>query len=289
VTVDGPFARFGRPRRVEGGIKARSARGAIGESWWSRRFLAVLESFALGSRLTRGRSYARAGQVLTLDVAAGQVVASVQGSRPKPYLVRIGLEPFADRVWTAVEESLAAQALFSARLLAGEMPPEIEEVFADAKAPLFPGALRELRMSCTCPDSAVPCKHIAATFYLLAEAFDADPFQILHWRGRAREELLDRLRELRGGEPGEPIADPARQAGPIGAVAVLVDVASTPLSEVVDRFWLPPVPLPPRPATLDTEPDLLLRQLPAPGPALGGQALVDELRPWYRRFAESQG
>ena len=49
---------------VEGGLKARSSRGAIGESWWSRRFLDVLESFALGTRLTRGRNYARKGQVI---------------------------------------------------------------------------------------------------------------------------------------------------------------------------------------------------------------------------------
>ena len=60
-----PFEEYGKTIRVEGGLKARSTRGAIGESWWSKRFLAVLESFALGTRLTRGRNYARAGQVLT--------------------------------------------------------------------------------------------------------------------------------------------------------------------------------------------------------------------------------
>ena len=42
-------------------------------------------------------------------------------------------------------------------------------------------------MRCSCPDSEVPCKHLAATFYLLAEAFDEDPFLILRWRGRDRE------------------------------------------------------------------------------------------------------
>jgi uncharacterized Zn finger protein len=285
-----------RPRRVDGGIKARSARGAIGESWWSRRFLAVLESFALGSRLTRGRSYARAGQVLTLDVAPGLVTAAVQGSRPKPYLVRIGLAAFDARTWAAVERRLAGQALFSARLLAGEMPPEIEGVFAAAKAPLFPRKLRELRLSCSCPDVAVPCKHLAATFYLLAEAFDEDPFQILHWRGRDREALLGRLRELRAGADAAGPADEAARsepvtagptgAGRIGAGAALAEVTSPALAETVDRFWLPPVPLPPRQPALETEPDLLLRQLPAPGPGLGGERLVERLRPWYRRFGD---
>src|SRR3954452_20877330 len=83
------FADYGPPRKVEGGIRARSARGDIGTSWWSRRFIEVLESFALGTRLTRGRSYARKGQVLALDIAPGVVTASVQGSRAEPYAVKV--------------------------------------------------------------------------------------------------------------------------------------------------------------------------------------------------------
>jgi uncharacterized Zn finger protein len=280
---EGPFPPRSKPRQVDGGIKARSTRGAIGESWWSRRFIQVLESFAIGTRLTRGRSYARKGQVVSLDVASGVVTASVQGSRPKPYRVTIGLAPFPAKTWTKVESRLAEQALYSAQLLAGEMPPEIEQVFADAGAPLFPSAIRELKMSCSCPDSAVPCKHLAATFYLLAEAFDGDPFQILHWRGRDRSTLLNRLRFLRSGESAP--ADAAAPS-PLGAAVALADLNLTPIDEAVDRYWLPPVPLPTPPATLDTEPDLLLRQLPPPGSALGGSALVDHLRSLYKRFGE---
>ncbi len=138
--------------------------------------------------------------MLSLQVTVGEVRATVQGSRVKPYMVRIGLATFRDSVWAKVERRLASQALFSARLLAGELPGEIEAVFDAAGAPLFPQALRDLAMSCSCPDSAVPCKHLAATFYLLAEAFDDDPFQVLLWRGRSREELLSRLRTLRDGE-----------------------------------------------------------------------------------------
>ncbi|EEP71039.1 zinc finger protein [Micromonospora sp. ATCC 39149] len=186
--TSGPFADYGRPRRVEGGLRARSTRGAIGRSWWSRRFLEVLESFALGTRLTRGRSYARAGQVLDLDVAPGVVTARVQGSRPQPYRVRIALEPFPEALWDRVEAALAVQAFFSARLLAGDLPNELEELFAATGAPLFPADVAELDQRCNCPDFAVPCKHLAATFYLLAEAFDADPFELLHWRGRRRAE-----------------------------------------------------------------------------------------------------
>ena len=272
-----------RPRPVEGGLKARTTRGAIGQSWWSRRFLDVLESFALGTRLTRGRSYARKGQVLSLDVNPAEVVASVQGSRAKPYRVRIGLAPFPELVWARAEIALAEQALPSAKLLAGEVPPELEAIFAAAGAPLFPQAVRELDQRCSCPDWEVPCKHLAATFYLLAESFDADPFLILRWRGRDRDDLLTRLRALRsGGEAAAPVELPA-PTRTVGAALALSGLSNPPDS--LERFWVEPVPLPDRPATLDVQADVLLRQLPAPGPELGGARLTERLRLAYDRLA----
>ncbi|MEU8297084.1 SWIM zinc finger family protein [Micromonospora sp. NPDC048909] len=294
-TSSGRFADYGRPRRVDGGLKARSTRGAIGRSWWSRRFLEVLESFALGTRLTRGRSYARAGQVVSLDIAPGAVTAVVQGSRPRPYAVHIGLSAFPAEFWDRIEAELAGQAFFSARLLAGDLPAELEELFAAAGAPLFPAGVDELAQRCDCPDFAVPCKHLAATFYLLAEAFDADPFELLHWRGRGRVELLDRLRALRAAATGAPapseqdgapvpvVAEPV-EAAPAGAARALAGLPSAPLADAADRFWLPPVPLPDRPPSLATGPDLLLRQLGPPAPAIGGPGLVERLRRAYQAF-----
>ncbi|SCG45573.1 SWIM zinc finger family protein [Micromonospora humi] len=304
------FDDYGPPRRVEGGLRARSTRGAIGRSWWSRRFLEVLESFALGSRLTRGRAYARRGQVLRLDVSPGLVTAEVQGSRPQPYPVRIGLAAYPEGVWRRIEAELAGQAFFSARLLAGDLPAELEELFAAAGAPLFPTEVGELAQRCGCPDFAVPCKHLAATFYLLAEAFDADPFQLLHWRGRARGDLLARLRALRGTRSGGAAApsaagahgttsagqtDAAGPAGPpvgtpvpvLGAARALAGMPAVDPAEELDRFWLSPVALPDRPPTLDTGPELLLRQLGPPDPELGGPGLAERLRRAYRAFGET--
>ncbi len=269
-----------RPRAVEGGIKARTARGAIGSSWWSRRFLDVLESFAMGSRLTRGRAYARKGQVISLDVTPGEVRAAVQGSRPKPYQVRIGLAPFSELVWAKAEIAFSEQALPSAKLLAGEVPPELEQIFAAAGAMLFPSTVSELDQQCSCPDWGVPCKHLAATFYLLAEAFDDDPFLLLRWRGRTREQLLDRLRELRS--ESAPVAEREQPSAVAGSALALVGLAE-PVPDV-DRFWLPPAPLPPRPAVLDVDADLLLRQLPEPVGILGGAALVRRLKAAYDKF-----
>ncbi|MFV2019948.1 hypothetical protein [Micromonospora sp. LOL_023] len=284
------FADYGRPRRVDGGLRARSTRGAIGQSWWSRRFVDVLESFALGTRLSRGRSYARAGQVLDLVVTPGAVTAQVQGSQARPYRVRIGLMPFREPVWRRIEQTLAGQALYSARLLAGDLPPELEEVFAAAGSPLFPAGVDELAMRCSCPDAAVPCKHLAATCYLLAEEFDTDPFQILHWRGRDRHTLLDHLRRARstaveaGTEAAASAASAPVTGSPAGTARTLTDLPE-PVVPADAGFWRTPVPLPDREPVLPAGVDLLLRQLGAPSPAIGGPGLVALLDRAYQRFA----
>jgi uncharacterized Zn finger protein len=186
-----------RPIKVEGGIKAKSERGEIGSTWWSKRWIGVLESFSMGTRLTRGRSYARQGQVISIDIEPGVVKAKVQGSRPKPYNIKIQLRPLSDQDWEEVTEAMASQAIFAAKLLAGEMPTNIEEAFHAVKLSLFPTAAKDLVTDCSCPDWANPCKHIAAVYYLLAERFDEDPFLIFKLRGRTKDEIIQALREKR--------------------------------------------------------------------------------------------
>jgi len=283
-----------RPIRVEGGIKARSKRGAIGEQWWSQRFIAVLESAGMGGRLTRGRAYARAGQVLDFELSHGKVTAEVQGSRILPYQVRIKVLPLTKPQWRRVLQGLAGQALFRAKLLAGEMPHEIEDVFAEAGTPLFPRLASDLDMRCSCPDWGVPCKHLAAVCYVLAEEFDRDPFAMLAWRGKARDDLLAALRQLqpapagpRTGSPASASAGVSGAAGPAGLPGP--DVPFRPLGEELESFWSPGL----SPARLraltaapaPAAPDLLLRMFPPPPVPVRGQDLADVLAPAYQRFA----
>jgi uncharacterized Zn finger protein len=254
-----------RPLPVKGGLKARSTRGAIAQTWWSQRFIAVLEDAGIGGRLGRGRSYARKGQVISLEVGPGSVTAQVQGSRARPYRIRIGIPAFGKSEWAEVERRLAESAWYTARLLAGEMPDDIEEVFASLGLSLFPATARELSLDCSCPDHVVPCKHLAATFYLLAESFDADPFAILAWRGRDREELLANLAAARA--EGAPAADRAERA-------------ARPLADCLDTYYARQgnvkVPSPPV-----TAPGALLDQLPDTGITIGGRPLTELLRPAY--------
>ena len=110
------------------GIKAKSRRGSFTESWWGHRWISALKPLMDSGRLNRGRSYARRGQVLNIDVTPGEITARVQGSRRTPYRVRIELQPLTDRQWAKVLDALAEQALFAAQLLNEEMPDDIEQV-----------------------------------------------------------------------------------------------------------------------------------------------------------------
>ncbi len=273
-----------RPIRVDGGIKARSRRGAIGEQWWSRRFISVLESYGMSGRLARGRSYARAGQVLDFELSQGKVTARVQGSRVRPYQVRIGVLPLTTAQWRRVLQELASQALFRAKLLAGEMPHEIEEVFGACGTPLFPRSAADLDMHCSCPDWGVPCKHLAAVCYVLAEEFDRDPFGMLAWRGKGRDELLAALRRIQGGAP-----EAGGAPGPAGTSRAALDVPAPPLEECLDGFWSPGLS-PARLRALATlrdaaAPDLLLRMFAPPPVQVRGKDLADVLAPAYQQLA----
>lgn len=182
-----------KPVPAKGGIQARSQRGAFGETWWAKRWLHALERFIDSGRLSRGRSYARNGRVLSIDVEKGQVRAQVQGSSWRPYEVTVAMAPLSKANWTTLGEALTGEAYFAAKLLAGEMPQEIESVFARLGLTLFPDQARALKTTCSCPDAANPCKHIAAVYCLLGEEFDRDPFLIFKLRGLDPEELTDLL------------------------------------------------------------------------------------------------
>src|SRR5690349_18618622 len=191
----------------------------------------------MSSRLARGRSYARAGQVLDFELSQGKVTARVQGSRVRPYQVRIGVLPLTTAQWRRVQDRLASQALFRAKLLAGEMPREIEEVFAECGTPLFPRSPADLDMHCSCPDWEVPCKHLAAVCYVLAEEFDRDPFGMLAWRGKPRDELLAALRRIQAAGSGS--GQDATASASARSARASPDVPAPPLEDGLDGFWSP--------------------------------------------------
>jgi uncharacterized Zn finger protein len=200
-----------KPRDVKGGIRARSRRGAFGRSWWARRWIAVLEGLELGGRLQRARSYARRGQVVSILIEKGRVDAIVQGSRPDPYTVTIETRTLPAAEWKRLAAAFTREARFAAKLLAGEMPPDVEEAFRLAGVSLFPAEKADLTTACSCPDWSNPCKHIAAVYYLLGEEFDRDPFLIFRLRGLGRDELVELLGAAAVAMPPAP-AETSRRA-----------------------------------------------------------------------------
>jgi len=170
--------------------------------WWSeqwvRSFEMLFPSNASRSRLAKGRTYARRGQVLDLEVGPNGVLARVQGSRPRPYQVRLELNRLRRETWGRILHHIAGKAAFLAQLLEGNLPPEIEELFFASGARLFPHGDNDIRARCNCPDPVAPCKHVAALNYALADALQRDPFLLFALRGKSRDQFLQDLRDMRG-------------------------------------------------------------------------------------------
>ena len=172
----------------------------FGVTWWGKQWITALDRLghAYSNRLPRGRSYARAGRVVDLAMGAGEATAGVVGTRRKPYEVRIGLKTFSKSQWKRVIDVLAGRARITVALLRGELPAQIGESLQTHGIQLFPLSKTDLETSCSCPDWANPCKHVAAVHYVLAAALDMDPFLIFVLRGLGREAVLAAVAEARG-------------------------------------------------------------------------------------------
>ncbi|MQA93573.1 MAG: hypothetical protein GEV11_02650 [Streptosporangiales bacterium] len=234
-----------------------AGRSRFGLTWWGRAWVQALEGRSAISegRLSRGRTYARRGAARTILVEPGRVRASVQGSDPKPYVVRVGLPVLGAAEWERLLDTVAAQAGHMAALLDGELPVGLADDAEQADVQLLPGR-GELTATCSCPDPVVPCKHAAAVTYLVADALDRDPFLLLLFRGRDRETILKELRVRRGGEAG-----PADAAGSRGDEGVLA-------SEAFARTPAP-LPVPPLPGARPGRP------APPTGPAPPGLDIAE--------------
>jgi uncharacterized Zn finger protein len=235
----------------------------MASQWWSQRFTTVLESYGLGPRMERGRRYARGGRVQDLTVKAGRLEARVQGSRSTPYRVSVRSEAPSKAQWRALEAAMAARLGWTAQLLAGEVPRDLEEPFEEVGVPLYPRRWNDLQVRCGCPDDAEPCKHIAAVLYVFAQRLDDDPWQLLAWHGKERDALLA---SLRPGTP-EPSDHGLPPWWPVG------------LRARPDRRLSPPDPLPPDP------PERALQRL-GPLELTGGSslALEQQLAALYRQL-----
>jgi uncharacterized Zn finger protein len=271
----------------ERGIRMKKA----GTTWWGQRWIEALENVLRGDsgRLARGRTYARAGRTHDLVVKGGNVTAKVTGSRATPYEITIELTELSASAWKKAIAGLAKKAQFSAELLAGQMPQAIDEVFVEAGVSLFPKQRADLKTSCSCPDWGDPCKHVAATHYVLGEALDRDPFLLFELRGRTKDQVLEALRAARGGA-GET---PAKKKGGKAKAApedTTIEVPTVKLGKLkAGEYDKPRESLPALHFSFD-EPvthGAVLRQLGAPSTWESDASPADVLAPLVRAAAET--
>jgi uncharacterized Zn finger protein len=275
-----PMRRQEGPRRLKNGIRLRRREGIDLLAWpadaWALRLLE-----GVGDAVkAEGLDYARAGQTAVLQITPAGVEASVQGRQPRPYTVRIAAETLTPADWDRVVAIMAREAVYSAKLLAGEMPPLVEQPFASLGKNLVPTDAATIKRSCTC-DLPFPCKHVACVAALLIERLSGDPLLAFTLRGLDGQRLLERLQEARA------IATRGVARAHSTPPAVEVAPEAMPLERCLESFWRPGRQLDEVPSETEPfAPHALLRRL-GPSPLQGKFPLVGLLASIYDSIAEN--
>jgi uncharacterized Zn finger protein len=182
--------------RYAAGIRAQESRSGGARTWWARRWLEVLERMGLGARLGRGKHYAVSGQVTGMRFEGPHVEAQVVGTRPDPYRVTIDFRVPEGAAREAIVARIKGEPMIAARLIADDMPTEVEQAFRDCGLDFFPGGklapgVYDMTTACSCPDYANPCKHVSAVLLILGEEIARRPMTLLELRGIAEEDLYE--------------------------------------------------------------------------------------------------
>ena len=164
---------------------------AFGKTWWGSEWLKALTHIDYANRIPRGSAYARKGAVKSIEVKGNVIFAKVSGSRPTPYKVTIKVPTFSQTGIDRLMEKLMQQPALISKLLNRELDPEVLQICKHLGLPVFPNRWNDLEMKCTCPDWAVPCKHLAAVIYMMSREIDNDPFLVFSMHG------VDLLAELK--------------------------------------------------------------------------------------------
>lgn len=222
------------PKRVRGGVKLKAGEDEAIGNWVSQRLMRVVESAASGGALREGLEYARLGQIKKFEVTEDGVEASVQGRMTRPYEVKLKLTRFDNAGVERVVAAMGEQARYAAKLLSGELPRDIEDLFAPLGLRLLPTEPSEFGIECSCREENKPwCKHAVCVAAVLAERLADEPLVVFGLRGLPMSEIVERLRENR--------ALAGHGSGPAAVYSPRVpgasDLAPSGLAEVLDRFW----------------------------------------------------
>ena len=162
-----------------------------GQTWWGGQWLNALSHIDYSNRLPRGRNYANKGAVKELEIIDNAIHAKVQGTRRKPYEVIVQAPAFTPKEKATLSDAISGNPLLLSKLLNRELPAALNRVAEEKGIKIFPRRWDDLKMNCSCPDQAVPCKHLAAVINMIANEIDRNPFVVFKLHG------FDVIRELK--------------------------------------------------------------------------------------------
>jgi uncharacterized Zn finger protein/superfamily II DNA or RNA helicase len=173
-----------------------------GKTWWGQQWLNALNNIDMANRLPRGKAYANKGAVQGLKIDGNQISASIKGAAPRPYRSKLSVPLFPDGDKTLLLAEIQENPAILAQLLNRQLPSELTDFAQQQGIELFPNTFDDLTMGCSCPDYALPCKHLAAVVYVIANEIDRNPFLVFQLKGL---DILGELEKLKADSPGRGV------------------------------------------------------------------------------------
>lgn len=220
------------PRKVRGGVRVPWAGARELENPLARQFLEIARQNASPEDFAEGLEYARKGQTVTVEYSGPAVTASVQGRSDRPYATSLRFRSMPQEAWDGAVRAMAGQAIYTARLLAGEVPEQLDSLFVASGSGLVP-ATAEVQVACSCGHSAGWCKHVCTVWIITTARIVDRAFAIFELRGRSGDQLLDAVRSRSGQGELAAVATPVYEAHVPGAPSA----RGRPLAECLDAYW----------------------------------------------------
>ena len=223
------------------------------KTWWGKKFIAALEEFTDTGRLTRGKAYRTDRRIKKWQITDNQVTAKILGNenpyfgvtKAPTYTTKVELTPISTKEWDKVIAAISINAGAITRLMMNDMPNNIEALFQGSKVNLLPANYKDFKVSCSCPDYAVPCKHIAGVCYRLSELFDNDPFLLFELRGLSRKQLHQKLGESQLGKALlQSLFENDKKPEIADSYLTRPQTAKLPSSVDINDFWYGKTPFP---------------------------------------------
>ncbi len=220
------------PRKVRGGLRISWAGISEPTTTVARRLLALACSMASPEDYAEGLEYARRGQTMNAEVSGVLASARIMGRAERAYTTTLQFAGIPEEIWKAAAETMAGEAIYTASLLAGDVPDRVDSLFVALGSSLVPRP-EDVKLSCTCGHTAGWCKHACTLVAIVADKVDERPFLLFELRSQRGEALLDAIRAQGSGSDLTALATPVYEAH----VPDAPSARGLPLAECLEHYW----------------------------------------------------